>query len=65
MSDLLKLFLTFYVIGFIMTFLLGLDGIRNHVTCKGLVATFIMSLFSFCTLLYMILGNDNKNNYPY
>jgi hypothetical protein len=65
MSDLLKMFLVLYVIGFIMTFVMGLEGISKHITWKGLLATFIMSLFSFFTLWYMMLGGGNKNNYPY
>jgi hypothetical protein len=49
-----------YVIGFIMTFVMGLEGISKHITWKGLVATFVMSLFSFFTLWYMMLGGGGK-----
>jgi hypothetical protein len=65
MSELLKTILLFYGIGFVIVFLMGFEGISKHITWKGLVATFIMSLFSFFALWYMMLGGGNKNNYPY
>jgi len=59
----LKMALLFYMVGFIMTFIVGLEGISSHITWKGLKATLIMSLFSFFALWYMMLGGGGKNNY--
>lgn len=63
MSDLLKMFVAMYAIGFFMTFIVGFEGICRHITWKGLKAIFIMSLFSFFALWYMMVGGGSKNNY--
>ena len=61
LSPLLALLISFYLLGVLMTFIMGIIGISNHITLKGLLATFIMSLFSFFAIIYMVLGNDSKN----
>jgi len=59
----LKLILAFYLIGVVMLFIVGLEGISRHITWKGLKATLIMSLFSWIGMWYIMLGGGNKNPY--
>jgi len=59
----LKLILLFYLIGVVMLFIVGLEGISKHITWKGLKATFIMSLFSWLGMWYIMLGGGDKNPY--
>jgi len=60
MGSLLLLLVSAYIIGFLMTFLIGLESIGKHITRKKLVATFIMSLFSFFTLWFMMFSDNKK-----
>jgi hypothetical protein len=57
----LKLILLFYVSGVIATFFVGFEGISRHITLKGIIATIVMSLFSWFTLFYLVVGGDSKN----
>ena len=61
LSPLLALLISFYLLGVLMTFVMGLIGISNHITWKGLLATFIMSLFSFFAIIYIGFVGDSKN----
>jgi hypothetical protein len=57
----LKIILLFYFCGVLATFLVGLEGISRHITLKGVIATIVMSLFSWFILFYLIVGDDSKN----
>ena len=57
----LKLILLFYIIGAFMTFIVGFEGISRHITCKGIIATIVMSLFSWFILFYIVVVDDSKN----
>ncbi len=61
----LQMLFSIYLIGVIMTFIVGFEGISRHITWKKLKTTFIMSLFSFFALWYMVLGGGGKryNNF--
>jgi hypothetical protein len=58
----LRAILVFYLIGVIMFFIVGFEGISQHITWKGLKATAIMSLFSWIGLWYVMLGGGSRNN---
>jgi hypothetical protein len=61
MNNWLRIVLFFYASGVLTTFLIGFEGISRHVTLKGIIATTVMSLFSWFTLFYFIFGDDSKN----
>jgi hypothetical protein len=55
-----KSLLLIYLLGVLMFFVVGFEGISNHITWKGLKATFLMSLFSWVGMWYMISGGDKR-----
>jgi uncharacterized MnhB-related membrane protein len=57
----LKLIFLFYLIGVFMTFIVGFEGISRHITLKGVIATTVMSIFSWFVLFYVVFGDDSKN----
>lgn len=56
----LKLIALFYLLGVVMLFIVGFEGIMRNITWKGLKATLIMSLFSWLGMWYIMLGGDGK-----
>jgi hypothetical protein len=57
----LKLIFLFYLAGVIATSVVGFEGISRHITLKGVIATIVMSLFSWFMLFYLLVGGDSKN----
>jgi hypothetical protein len=57
----LKIILLFYLSGVVTTLFVGFEGISKHITLKGVIATIVMSLFSWFILFYLIVGDDSKN----
>ena len=49
-----------YLYGVGVTFLLGFVVISRHITIRGVITTFIMSLFSWFALWYIALGGGGK-----
>ena len=57
----LKIILLFYLSGVATTLFIGFEGISRHITLKGVIATIVMSLFSWFILFYIVGGGDSKN----
>ena len=57
----LKLILLFYLIGVVMLFIVGFEGISRKITWRGIKTTLIMSLFSWLGMWYLMLGGGGKH----
>jgi hypothetical protein len=53
--------LILYLFGVIMTLIYGFNGIRRHITFKGILGTLLMSIFSWITIWYIMGTGKNYN----
>ena len=54
--------LILYLFGVIITLIYGFNGIRRHLTFKGILATLLMSIFSWITMWYIMGTGKNYDN---